>query len=60
MKKGGGLVTDQLLVQIDTPFHVIVRGGPEAGGVGGRRLPLGETLGALIAHTEKLLEFHGK
>src|SRR5690606_34828106 len=34
-KKGGGLVADQLLIEVDPPFHIIISRGAKAGSIGG-------------------------
>ena len=45
---GGGLVADELLVEVDAPLGVIIGRCPESCGVGGLHLMLREILGAPV------------
>ena len=47
-KISGGLVADELLVEVDAALGVIIGRRPESGGVGGLHLMLREILGAPV------------
>jgi hypothetical protein len=57
-KEGSGLVFDELLVEVNTPFHIIVGGGPKASGIGGYNVLLGKCFGAFIGSPLPLLTIH--
>ena len=58
-EKSGGFVADELFVEVDAPFHVIIGRCPETGGIGGAYIVLAVFFAAPVGSPEKKIIIHG-
>ena len=57
-KEGGGLVLNELLIQVDPPLHIIIRRCTEARGIGCLHIPLIEVFGTFVRGIIKNIVLH--